>query len=119
MCGIVGLRLKTSDLESSLGALVVPMLGMLTSRGPDSTGVAIYAHDTAEGSLKYSLCAPDSCFDWDRYGSSLSDELDSPVKLTVRGRHCVAVSTVQPEQFLEVLRKMGDDVHLFGHGRAI
>ena len=55
MCGIVGLRLKNPDLHPRLGELVVPMLDVLASRGPDSTGAAIYRHDVPAGSLKYSL----------------------------------------------------------------
>ncbi len=42
MCGIVGLRLKNPVLYPMLGEFVVPMLDVLASRGPDSTGVAIY-----------------------------------------------------------------------------
>lgn len=42
MCGIVGLNLKNPELQPRLGALLVPMLEAMTSRGPDSAGVAIY-----------------------------------------------------------------------------
>ena len=40
------------------------MLDVLASRGPDSTGVAIYRHDAPAGALKYSLCAPADDYDW-------------------------------------------------------
>ncbi len=59
MCGIVGLRLKNPDLHNVLGELVVPMLDVLASRGPDSTGVAIYSDDAPEGELKFSPWAPE------------------------------------------------------------
>lgn len=42
MCGIVGLHLKSPELHPRLGELLVPMLEAVTSRGPDSAGVAIY-----------------------------------------------------------------------------
>jgi glutamate synthase domain-containing protein 1 len=42
MCGIVGLFLKDPALEPQLGALVAGMLGVMTDRGPDSAGFAIY-----------------------------------------------------------------------------
>jgi methylamine---glutamate N-methyltransferase subunit A len=58
MCGIVGIRLKNPGLYGVLGELVTPMLDVLASRGPDSTGVAIYSHDAPAGAVKYSLCAP-------------------------------------------------------------
>src|SRR6266851_9304057 len=64
MCGIVGLRLKDPALHPVLGELVVPMLDVLASRGPDSTGVAIYRHDAGPGALKYSLSAQAADYDW-------------------------------------------------------
>jgi methylamine---glutamate N-methyltransferase subunit A len=42
MCGIVGLHLRNPELEPRLGELVVPMLEAMTTRGPDSAGVALY-----------------------------------------------------------------------------
>jgi glutamate synthase domain-containing protein 1 len=42
MCGIVGLFLKDPALEPQLGALVADMLAVMTDRGPDSAGFAIY-----------------------------------------------------------------------------
>ena len=55
MCGIAGLQLKNPDLYPRLGELVVPMLDVLASRGPDSTGVAVYRRDAPPGEQKYSL----------------------------------------------------------------
>lgn len=42
MCGIVGLHLKTPGLYPRLGELLTPMLAAMTSRGPDSAGLALY-----------------------------------------------------------------------------
>ena len=42
MCGIVGLFLKDPALEPRLGAMLSGMLGVLTDRGPDSAGFAVY-----------------------------------------------------------------------------
>jgi glutamate synthase domain-containing protein 1 len=47
MCGIVGLFLKDRSLEPQLGALLAGMLEVMTDRGPDSAGFAVYgAGDT-------------------------------------------------------------------------
>lgn len=43
MCGIVGLFLKDRTLEPHLGALLSGMLEVMSDRGPDSAGFAIYA----------------------------------------------------------------------------
>src|SRR5215831_20258882 len=71
MCGVVGLRLKDPALYPVLGELVVPMLDVLASRGPDSTGVAIYRHDASPGALKYSLSAQAADHDWGGYLAAL------------------------------------------------
>lgn len=42
MCGIVGLFLKNSTLEPRLGELLAEMLEVMTDRGPDSAGFAVY-----------------------------------------------------------------------------
>ncbi|WP_353230917.1 glutamine amidotransferase family protein [Novosphingobium sp.] len=42
MCGIVGLFLKDPALEPELGRLLADMLVVMTGRGPDSAGFAIY-----------------------------------------------------------------------------
>lgn len=48
MCGIVGLHLKDPGLHPVLGELLAPMLDCMTSRGPDSAGIALY-RDTRSG----------------------------------------------------------------------
>jgi glutamate synthase domain-containing protein 1 len=42
MCGIVGLFLKNEKLEPQLGAMLSDMLGVMSDRGPDSAGFAVY-----------------------------------------------------------------------------
>jgi glutamate synthase domain-containing protein 1 len=42
MCGIAGLFLKNRALEPELGSHLANMLAVLTDRGPDSAGFAIY-----------------------------------------------------------------------------
>ena len=43
MCGIVGLFLKDAALEPQLGTLLAGMLEVMTDRGPDSAGFAVYS----------------------------------------------------------------------------
>ena len=42
MCGIVGLFLKDPALEPQLGSMLAAMLGVMSDRGPDSAGFAVY-----------------------------------------------------------------------------
>ncbi len=56
MCGIAGLFLKNARLEPELGRLLSGMLTVLTDRGPDSAGFAIYGQGVA-GQRKFTLRA--------------------------------------------------------------
>lgn len=119
MCGIAGLRLKTQRLEGSLGELVTPMLEVLASRGPDSTGVAIYRRDAPPGSRKYSLRAKDGTVDWERAASVLSSGLGVAVEVEQRGPDAVAVCSADPTSVLRVLSAIEPHVGLRGHGEAV
>lgn len=52
MCGIVGLHLKDPGLYPQIGELLAPMLDCMTSRGPDSAGLALYRDRTDAGSAR-------------------------------------------------------------------
>ena len=119
MCGIVGLRLKNAAMESQLGALTVPMLDCLSSRGEDSTGVAIYAHDQDRGVYRYSLYNPKMPFDWDAYVSSLGGVFGDSFSMAVREKQALVASPVDPAAALAAIRHGDDTVRLFGYGRAI
>jgi glutamate synthase domain-containing protein 1 len=120
MCGIAGLRLKNPDLHNVLGELVTPMLDVLASRGPDSTGVAIYRRDAPAGQLKFSLCAPDEDYDWAGcVGALEAADGAQPVELRRRGRHAVLVTRLEPERARRLLADIDPAVRLFGYGSAI
>ncbi|HXY45382.1 MAG TPA: hypothetical protein VEH29_14420 [Acidimicrobiales bacterium] len=119
MCGIVGIRLKDPDLEPRLGELVVPMLDMLESRGPDSTGVAVYGRDCPPGWRKYSLRAPEEGYDWEAAAGRLADRLGVPVELRRRGRDAIALSTAPVADMLAALEATESSLQLFGYGTAI
>ena len=48
MCGIVGLFLKDKAMEPKLGAMLAGMLHVMSDRGPDSAGFAIYGAGETE-----------------------------------------------------------------------
>ena len=52
MCGIVGIYLKSSKLEKSLGKMLSGMLVNMESRGPDSAGFAIYKNEKNKDNRK-------------------------------------------------------------------
>jgi glutamate synthase domain-containing protein 1 len=54
MCGIVGLFIRDPALEPQTGALLAQMLAVMSDRGPDSAGFAVY-RDAPPGALKLTL----------------------------------------------------------------
>jgi len=70
MCGVVGLLIRDPELESELGRLLVPMITALDERGPDSSGIAVYA-DRQSTSIQVSL-GSDELVDWSAFVESLA-----------------------------------------------
>lgn len=80
MCGIVGLFLKDPSMEPSLGHLLSGMLAVMTDRGPDSAGFAVYgAGDRAH--LKLTVRGPDL--------TGVAQAIGAGVTGTVRDTHLV------------------------------
>ena len=147
MCGIIGLHLKNRDLQSRLGELLAVMLQAMTTRGPDSAGLAVYADEdggqSREQVLQYSLRSGETT-DWDRLATDIAAELArdpgarpgrtaGPARTvpavagaasTVRARRLAGDSAVlsspaDESAFLGALRRVAPDVALAGYGRAM
>ena len=123
MCGIVGLHLKNPDLQPRLGELLTVMLEAMTTRGPDSAGIAVYA-DTAgssatEPGMRYSLRS-DTGADWELVGKALAADTGSEV--TVRQLapdSAVLESPADEAVFLAAIRRAAPAVTVVGYGRAM
>ncbi len=57
MCGIVGLFLKDETLQPRLGGWLAQMLTVMSDRGPDSAGFAVYRAPDADH-IRFTLRAP-------------------------------------------------------------
>lgn len=119
MCGIVGLRFKNLELEPRLGEFVVPMLDVLSTRGPDSTGVAVYTDDAPDGTTKYSLSAPSAEPDWSALADGLRERLGEDVGLRRRGRDAVVVTKSSTAAVLESLGELAPTARLAGFGHFV
>ena len=91
MCGIVGLHLKNPGLQPRLGELLSQMLEAMTTRGPDSAGIAFYAdRDPApaapgqERELRYSLRS-DEAIDWDLLAERIAAETGQGLRVELLG----------------------------------
>ena len=123
MCGIVGPHLKNPDLQPRLGELLTVMLEAMTTRGPDSAGIAVYA-DTAGPSavapgMRYSLRS-EAGADWELAGKALAADTGSEV--TVRQLapdSAVLESPADEAVFLAAVRRAAPAVTVVGYGRAM
>ena len=122
MCGVVGLLIRDPSLEPSLGSLLVPMIEALDERGPDSSGIAVYADDQladAAGLLWVSLGA-DTDVDWMDLGCSLLDRCSTEAELQ---RFGAGLALCVPEGSLATMRELlqteWPDVRILGTGRNL
>jgi methylamine---glutamate N-methyltransferase subunit A len=84
MCGVIGLLIRDRALQPQLGSMLVTMIEALDERGPDSSGIAVYADDrpgetSNTGRLKVSL-GSDEPVDWARLAGSLEDRFGEAVR---------------------------------------
>ncbi len=95
MCGIVGLFLKDKSLEPQLGAMLSEMLVIMTDRGPDSAGIAIYGAPRS-GKAKITVQSANPTVDFAGLGAAIAEASDNSGKVTVKSSH--AVIEVEPDR---------------------
>ena len=126
MCGIVGLHLKNPGLQPRLGELLSQMLEAMTTRGPDSAGIAFYAdRDPApaapgqERELRYSLRS-DETIDWDLLAKRIAAETGRDLRVEPLGSDsAVFVSPAAETSFLAAVRRVAPRVSVPGYGRSM
>ena len=116
MCGIVGLFLKSDDLQPRLGDMLTDMLVTMTDRGPDSAGIAIYGSPGAAVKITVQSATPD--VDFDGLGTALTAALGVPVPLRVIDTHAVLeVPEAQSRAAQDWLEARG--LRMMGAGHAM
>jgi glutamate synthase domain-containing protein 1 len=87
MCGIVGLFLKNPALEHTLGRDLAAMLAVMSDRGPDSAGFAIYGEGSAEA-VKLTVRLPAAAHR-EAVAAHLAAALEGEAKVRRRATHLV------------------------------
>lgn len=124
MCGLIGLHLKNPALQPRLGELLTQMLEAMTTRGPDSAGIAFYAdHPPAlagqEQDLRYSLRS-DEIIDWDLLAKRIAAETGRDVRVEpLAADSAVFGSDVGEASFLAAVRRIAPQVSVPGYGRSM
>lgn len=119
MCGIVGLYLKNPKLQPKLGQLFKPMLIEMTSRGPDSAGVAIYRNPAKKGFTKFSLAHDDAKFGWKKLAAALKTATKKQVSVEQIGNHAIVTTNAKESAVTSWLKAHHPDVRVVGSGQAI
>lgn len=119
MCGIVGLYLKRAALFPELGKLFKPMLIEMTSRGPDSAGVALYRDPVAEGEIKFSLAHDDVAHDWRSMADAMATALGASTRVRQRDTTALLVTDAPEESVKRWLATHAGDVRLVGSGQSV
>lgn len=111
MCGIVGLFLKDRSLESKLGSLLAGMLEVMSDRGPDSAGFAVYGSGDADH-LKLTVRGKNL--------EGVAEALGGPVHATLRDSHLVlSFPNVEERRVRDWLASERPDIKVIGAGQRI
>lgn len=119
MCGIVGLYLKSPELQPRLGEMFAPMLMEMTNRGPDSAGFAVYRDAVDDNKVKLTLAHPDADFDWAGLAKTVKAEVARDATIKVVGNHAILVASADEHAVVACLDRMFPDVNIVGAGRIV
>jgi methylamine---glutamate N-methyltransferase subunit A len=119
MCGIVGLFAKSSQIEGRLGAHLGAMLVQMSSRGPDSAGVAVYRDPAGSDASKLTLYSADSGDSWGRVSAALRDAFGECSDPSVRASHAVFVVGAEADEAESWVRENRPELRVMSAGRVI
>jgi len=119
VCGIIGFLAKKPELRCKLGELVTPMIECMSSRGPDSAGLAVFQDPVSQSRRRYSLFCPNPTFDWDTLTAAWCNRETAEIGVETKGNHTLVESRLSPE---EVTAWLADDfpaIHVLAIGKSI
>lgn len=119
MCGIVGLLLKNPAWRDRLGELMVPMLIGMSSRGPDSAGLAVFREPLPPTECKLSLYSGVSQLNWPTLVEQIAAAIPGEHEIRESANHAVLVTTAEPQAVVSWLAANAPSVHVLSIGRSI
>jgi glutamate synthase domain-containing protein 1 len=118
MCGIVGLFLTDPALEPELGRLVAGMLAVMSDRGPDSAGFALYGA-VVDDTTKLTLQAPPAT-DFNAIAVLVIEALGVTTPPIVRDDHAVLrVPAWQETKTRTLLARIAPQVRVVASGKRM
>jgi glutamate synthase domain-containing protein 1 len=119
MCGIVGLFAKSPEVEERLGEHLAAMLVQMSSRGPDSAGVAVYRDQAPGGWSKLTLYSADPGVRWAALAADLRDAFGGCEEPSVRASHAVLVVDADAAEAEAWVRRHRPDLRVMSAGQVI
>ncbi|MCV9966635.1 glutamine amidotransferase family protein [Pararhizobium sp. BT-229] len=118
MCGIVGLFLKDKSLEPKLGAMLSDMLVIMTDRGPDSAGIAIYGAPS-DGRAKITVQSAKPATDFAGL-EALLKPADASVAVELKSTHAVIEADAKHAAAVrELLAEARPEIRVMGSGDSV
>ncbi|UJW77786.1 class II glutamine amidotransferase [Rhizobium sp. SL42] len=118
MCGIVGLFLKDKALEPQLGTLLSDMLIVMTDRGPDSAGIAIY-RGAAQGRAKVTIQSAEPAVDFAGLEADLG-KAGISASVIVKSTHAVVeVDVSRLADIRAIFAGIRPNVRIMGSGESV
>ncbi|MEO8858638.1 MAG: class II glutamine amidotransferase [Burkholderiaceae bacterium] len=118
MCGIVGLLVKKPSLQEQLGELMMPILLGMTSRGPESAGMAVFTAPVDAGSRKFSIYAGSTQAPWTSFEEDAHAALGTAV-VSINANHAVLETDAPAQQVRAWLTRSYHAYHLLSIGQSI
>jgi glutamate synthase domain-containing protein 1 len=115
----VGLFAKSPEIEADLGRHLAAMLVQMSSRGPDSAGVAVYRDPAPSGSSKLTLYSADPHERWGAVRDGLCDAFGTCAEPAVRASHAVFVVDADASQAEGWVRANRPDLRVMSAGQVI
>jgi glutamate synthase domain-containing protein 1 len=119
MCGIVGLFAKSPEIEEQLGVHLAAMLVQMSSRGPDSAGVAVYRDRAPSGSSKLTLYSAEPHERWGAVRDGLCDAFGTCAEPSVRASHAVFMVDADASDAERWVRDSRPDLRVMSAGQVI
>ena len=119
MCGIVGLFAKSPEVEERLGEHLAAMLVQMSSRGPDSAGVAVYRDPVTSGWSKLTLYSADPNETWEAVRDGLRAEFGGCEEPSTRASHAVLVAEADAAAAEAWVRAHRPDLRVMSAGEVI
>ena len=119
MCGIVGVFAKSPEVEARLGEYLGAMLVQMSSRGPDSSGIAVYRDPAPAGSSKLTLYSADPQEPWATLRDELGAAFGGSPELGVRSSHALVVVEAEAAEAEAWLRRAHPQLRVMSAGQVI